>query len=449
VELFPEERFVIHGAERDAVALGGSFGRCAVDARGGGHVEPFRGADEPGVVDFYEVAFLVVLKDGSGGAVGFIADDEIEVRHAVEELGAADAGYGMVGGEDDGHVRGVVAFLHLVGEALGIGGGRVLQFVGVGLDDVLVDDVLVLGTLAALFPDLGIGADGEGAEREGALLGPLGEGLGKEVQAGDEEEHALARSGDVLGDFQGGERLAGAAGHDELASVGGFETEQDIGASSLLVAGPVGVNIILGFECGSLAGGVFFPVYLAAFEIHQSDLADGRGLLLQGMLGVVAPIVGGGDDDAVGKRFFAGGGEEAIDVGFLDPVILGVALALDGVEFLGSGDFGDEVDAGVLGDFSVIVRPIRKQPDIGIEVRVFWLVTEVGADQLFEVGAFFPLGLGYTAVCGEDFLERGHAFRKDYGFPDRWKGETRRGCILQPGRTRHVLNCFPLPILPT
>ena len=64
--------------------------------------------------------------------------------------------------------RGVVAALHFEGEALGIGGGGVAEFVGEGFHDVVV--------LAALFPDLGIGADGEGMERDAWFLGVLGFG---------------------------------------------------------------------------------------------------------------------------------------------------------------------------------------------------------------------------------------------------------------------------------
>ena len=155
----------------------------AVDARGGGHVEALGGADEVVVVDFDEVAFVLALEGGSGGAVGFVADDEVEVRQAVQVLGAADDIERMIGGEDDAHVLGVVALGHSHGEALGIGGGGVAEFVGEGLDDVLV--------LVALFADLDIGADGEGMERHGAFLRPLGERLGEQVQAGDEEQDAL------------------------------------------------------------------------------------------------------------------------------------------------------------------------------------------------------------------------------------------------------------------
>ena len=76
-------------------------------------------------------------------------------------------------------MAGVLALLHFEGEALGVGGGGVAEFVGEGFHDVVV--------LAALCPDLGIGTDGEGVERDSAFLGPLGECLGKEFEAGDEE----------------------------------------------------------------------------------------------------------------------------------------------------------------------------------------------------------------------------------------------------------------------
>ena len=134
---------------------------------------------------------------------------------------------------------------------------------------------------------------------------------------------------------------------------------------------------------------------------------------MQGVLGVLAPVVGGGDDDAVGEWLLAGGGEEAVDVGFLHAVVLGVALALDGVEFLGAVGFGDEVDAGVLGGETEFRVPISLaqsaiEPDVGVEIGVAGLVAEVGADEFLEVGAFFALGLGGGAVFGEDALEGSH-----------------------------------------
>ena len=92
---------------RSALALA----HVAVDARGGGHVEPLGGADEVGVVDFDEVAFVLVVEGGAGGAVGFVADDQVEVGQTVVVLGLADDVDGVVGGEHDAHVLGVVALV--------------------------------------------------------------------------------------------------------------------------------------------------------------------------------------------------------------------------------------------------------------------------------------------------------------------------------------------------
>ena len=185
--------------------------------------------------------------------MGFVADDQVELAEPVEELGLADDIDGMVGREDDAHVLGVVALVDFVGEALGIGGGRVAQLVGEGFDDVLV--------LLALLSDFGIGADGEGMERRLALLGPLGEGLGKQGEAGDEEEHALALAGVFLGDLQGGEGLPRAAGHDELATVSGLEAEEGVGNRTRLML----PRLELRLEDRALGRLVFGPVDLRVF----------------------------------------------------------------------------------------------------------------------------------------------------------------------------------------
>ena len=129
---------------------------------------------------------------------------------------------------------------------------------------------------------------------------------------------------------------------------------------------------------------------------------------MEGVFRVVAPVVGGGDDVAERERLLAGGGEEAVDVGLPDAVVLGVALALDGVEFLGASGLGDEVDAGVLGGETVGLRPVGEEPDVRVEIGEAGLVAEVGADEFLEVAAFFALGLGFRAVFGEDAFEGTH-----------------------------------------
>ncbi len=196
-------------------------------------------------------------------------------------------------------------------------------------------------------------------------------GLGKEVQAGDEEEGDFSRPGHVLGDLEGSEGFPGAAGHDELAAVGGLEAEQDVG----LGAGLVLAEFLPGLEGGGGGGLVFRPVDLRIFEIVEVDLID--------------------------RRRLAGGGEEAVDVGFPDAVVLG-AVGL-----------GDKVDAGVLCGEAVGLRPVREEPDIGVEVGVAGLIAEVGADEFLEVGALFALGPGGGAVFSEDALQGSHELRKD------------------------------------
>ncbi len=398
MELFPVEFLVIHGADGDVVLLCRDLGGIRVDARGGRHIEALGGAEVFGIVDADEVAFRFIIEGGSGGAVGLIADDEIEIAEAVKVLGAADDIERMIGGEDDAHVVRVVALFHFLREALGIGGGGVAELVGEGLDDVFI--------LVALFPDLGIRADCEGVERDVAFLGPLGEGLGKQVQAGYEEEHELVFPGDFLGDLEAGEGLARAAGHDELATVGGLQSGDDFA----LGAGLVRAEILLFLEDRRGAGLILRPVDLAGFEGGEVDLADGRRLVVEGVFRVFAPVIGGGDDVAEREGLLARGGEEAVDVGLFHRVVLGVALALDGVVFLGAAGLRDEVDAGVLtretefwaADF---LDPVGIQPDMGIEIGIGGLVAEVGADEFLEVGAFFAFRHGIGAVGGENLLK--------------------------------------------
>jgi hypothetical protein len=208
--------------------------------------------------------------------------------------------------------------------------------------------------------------------------------------------------GEVLG--------IGAAGHDELATVGRCEAVGDFAFG----AGLVRAEFLFRLEGeGGGAGLVFCPVDLAGFEGEEVDLVNGWLLAVEGVGGVIGPVVGGGDDVAEGEGFLARGGEEAVDIGLFHGVVLGVAFALDGVVFLGALGFRDEVDAGVLAGHAELrgadfLGPVGVEPDVGVEVGVGGLVAEIGADEFLEVGAFFALGLGGGAVGGEDALERSH-----------------------------------------
>ena len=140
----------------------------------------------------------------------------------------------------------------------------------------------------------------------------------------------------------------------------------------------------------------------------QVDLADRRLLVAQRLLGVLAPVIGRGDDDAVLEGLLAGRSEEAVDVFLLDAVVRRVVFALDGVQFVGALGTGDQINASVARVQSVRFGPFAVSPDLGIEIAVARLVTQIGADEVFEVGAFFALGGGGVAIAGEDVLERAH-----------------------------------------
>ncbi len=167
-------------------------------------------------MDAHEAAFVIFAKGGTGGAVGLVADHQIEVGQAVVMLGAADDVDGVVGGEHHAHAVIIVALEHFRREAIRLGGGRVAQLVGENLYGIILD--------LALLAHVAVRADGEAVQRGFAFLGPFGEGLRQQRETGHEEQHALAFAGQTLGDLQTGESLAGAAGHDQLASLGILET---------------------------------------------------------------------------------------------------------------------------------------------------------------------------------------------------------------------------------
>ena len=111
---------------------------------------------------------------------------------------------------------------HLLKELGRVGGGRKGQIVGA--------NVLALGPLAD--PDIGadsVRSSGTAARRPT----PLAPGTGARLTG---PERAPSRRGDeVLGDAQRCESLAGAAGHDQLASVGVVQSGGDLLQRQLLV----------------------------------------------------------------------------------------------------------------------------------------------------------------------------------------------------------------------
>ena len=148
------------------------------------------------------------------------------------------------------------------------------------------------------------------------------------------------------------------------------------------------------------AGGVEpRPVYGAGLKIVNGEAGDGLGLVGDGILGVFAPAVGGGDYDAGGEERVAEGGEKGVDIAFGDGVLWLIELALDTAELAGGAFFGDDIDPDIA-DFS-FAGPVVEEPDGGEALGIDGIECEVAADQAFEAVAKIVVGAGFPAEIGE------------------------------------------------
>lgn len=394
MQLLAVERFIVHRTQGHVLLNGSGFGEVGVDARRRSHVEPLLAANELGIVNAHEGGFLVVVEGGSGGAMGFVADDEIELGEAEFLLRFVDDFDGVICGKDDAHVPGVVPLGHLFRQPPRVRGRRIAKFMDEGLNHIVVR--------LALLADFGVRANRETVQRRFALLSPFGQGLGQQCEAGDKEQNSFVAACDFFGDLQRCEGLAGAAGHDQLASVFARQAEENALDGFLLMR----ARFELGLEDRGGVRLVFRPVDLAGFEVVQVDACDRRLLIEERGFGVLRPLVRRGDDDSVRERSLPGSGEEAVDIAFLDAMVFRVELALDRVKFTGPARSCDKVDAGVVGTDAELVGDIGQHPDVAVEVRVSRFVPQVDADQLFKVGALFPFSDGRGSKGGQDFLER-------------------------------------------
>ncbi len=170
VEFLAVQGFVIHGTQRHVFFVRFGFRLLAINARGGGHVQAFGGAQKFGVVYFHEGAFIFAAKGCAGGAVGFVADNQIEVRQLVFVLRFADHINGVVGAEHHAHVAGVMALGHFHRQTFRFGGGGIAQFVGEGLHGVVI-------ALALFLAHVAVGTHGKAVQRNVAFLRPFGEDL--------------------------------------------------------------------------------------------------------------------------------------------------------------------------------------------------------------------------------------------------------------------------------
>jgi hypothetical protein len=136
-------------------------------------------------------------------------------------------------------------------------------------------------------------------------------------------------------------------------------------------------------------------------------------LVSERILRVVAPVIGRADNDPMREGFFAGSGEEAVDVLFADRVVLREQLALDRVELICARCLRDKIDACVALVDSLFRRPVRVFPHLTVVVAVGRLVPEIAENQLLEVRALFSGGKRCAPVTIDDLSETRHPFTPD------------------------------------
>ena len=79
MKLLAVERFIVHRTQSHVLLDGRGFGEIGIDPWRRGHVKPLLTANEVGVVNPHERRVIFVVEGGSRRAMGFIADDEIEL----------------------------------------------------------------------------------------------------------------------------------------------------------------------------------------------------------------------------------------------------------------------------------------------------------------------------------------------------------------------------------
>ena len=367
VKLRAVHRFVVHRRDDCRVVRCLALGLLAVDARCRRHVQPFGGRQVVVVVHLDEGRLVGTAgKCDAGGAMRLVTQDEVELLPGLP-LGPSDDVNGLVGGEDDGHLLAApTRRLHLLGKPGGIGRRQ---------RDVVGRDVL------GLAGRLGVGAHDHRADPRLGLRHPLPQGLTHQCDAGSQEEHlevAVVVGTPPLGKLERGERLARPAGRDPLAPVMVLEPLLDLLQCLLLVRTQPIADGLAGLVGERLRRE--HPVDRRLGDLGQANALHGHGLMLQRLLGIPRPVIGGRDDDAIVEPDLVPGlarrREERVDVLFLQVVPTVVELALDRGPASGVSVVGHQVDARVVGVLVVLPpRPGRHlvilggQRGVGLEVR--------------------------------------------------------------------------------
>lgn len=370
-----EVLLVVHVRHLVAASAQGGFGRFVLDARGGGHVHPFRGPWPVLVVDQLEVhgAIAFAFPFGpahSGGAVRLVGEGQVELRRPVPGLGGGDLVQRVVGGE---HNPGRSRAAQDLGDPLR--GRRHLS------NHLMGCDVAAGGAVRA---------DDDGLEAPAGVEQPFGSGPGGQGDGRDRERDATTVRDQFLSGAQAGEGLASAAGHDQPAPVVFVEPAPDAcdGVVLLRPEFPWGVGLALVQHRGPGMS-------------HEVDGLGRHSLAFNRLVGGVGPWAGG-DQPSAGEEVAAGFGvdlggidQELVDLAAGHLVLRVVALALDGDQ-QAAAVLRHQVDAHVppVGPGQPLaVRPVRPGPDV-IDVELALLQGQFH-EQPLEPAALLRLGAAF------------------------------------------------------
>jgi hypothetical protein len=177
------------------------------------------------------------------------------------------------------------------------------------------------------------------------------------------------------------------------------------------------------------------PIDGALLQVGEAEANDRLGLV-EGVEGVLAPLVGRADDDPFGEAGLAEGGEEGVEVGFAERVLGEVELALDGPVFaraavLGDEMLDDEVDADVA-DLA-LEGPSLPEPDFGEERRVERVDAEELLHHPLEPVAQVAVVACVVAELVEDGVELDAALGSALSW--RWEESQRMSMVAGQGRS--------------
>ncbi|OHC65333.1 MAG: hypothetical protein A2040_06670 [Rhodocyclales bacterium GWA2_65_19] len=278
---------------------------AGIGARGGRGKQPLVAAN-PGIVENGRELGANL----SRAAMGFVRDGQIEGGNAVIHLCLRDDRGGLVGGEN----YALACTDEEAPDLFGIGCHRKGK-VGHGMD----------GFVRTFCTDGLVGADAEHFKRLGGGKRPFTQYLRQQPEGWN--QHQRKPCGEVFPDPQGGIGLPCAAGHDELASLGGFQAFGNGRDGFALMFTRLRPGLAPRLRQHVKVGRVF---QLCMLEIRQQEVNDRLFLCLADLFGVAANEVCRGDQQAVRNTRSVGFAEELIDVMLGDVVVRRVALRLHG-----------------------------------------------------------------------------------------------------------------------